>query len=329
MANLVAAFGSSHSTMLFSAAENWQKLFDHIDRKAPIHDFDGIERPFDEHLANTPPEAAANIAPDLIAERHRRTMAALDRLEADIAAAELDALIIVGDDQREIFKDDCRPAIAVYCGETIRNAAAPSEPSDDWYVTDQRSRLEDGADRFYPCDAALGLHLAAGLTARGFDITAVNALPVDRFEGHAYSFVHRRLMDRADPVPIVPIFLNTYYPPNQPTPERCHELGRALRDLIAGFGGDARIGLFASGGLSHFLVNEPLDEQIVAALKAGDLETLSSLPLPLLEGGASEIRNWIAVAAASTDLSLDWIEYVPAYRSKAMTGVGLGFAGWK
>ena len=328
MAQLVAAFGSSHSTMLFSAVENWQALFDHIDRKAPIHDFEGTPRAYEDLLAATPARDAAKIAPDVIAERHRRTMAALDRLEADIAAANLDALVIVGDDQREIFTDDCRPAIAVYYGETIRNAAAPTEPASDWFFQDQRGRLEDGADRYYPCDAALGAWLAAGLTARGFDITALTALPDDRFEGHAYSFVHRRLLAADAPVPIVPVLINTYYPPNQPTPERCYELGRALRALIADWPGEARIGLFASGGLSHFLVNEALDDRIVEALRAGDLDTLRNLPLPLLGSGSSEIRNWIVVAAAASDLALDWIEYVPAYRSRAMTGVGLGFAHW-
>ncbi|MGA8319702.1 MAG: hypothetical protein WB774_02490 [Xanthobacteraceae bacterium] len=47
----------------------------------------------------------------------------------------------------------------------------------------------------------------------------------------------------------------------------------------------------------------------------------------LLHTGSSEIRNWICVAAAK-DLKLDWISYVPAYRSRALTGVGLCFAHW-
>jgi hypothetical protein len=36
MARIVAAFGTSHSTMLFSSAENWLKLFDHVDRARSI-----------------------------------------------------------------------------------------------------------------------------------------------------------------------------------------------------------------------------------------------------------------------------------------------------
>jgi 3-O-methylgallate 3,4-dioxygenase len=328
MGRLVAAFGSSHSTMLFSPVENWLALFDHVDHKAPIHDLDGTPRSFEELLARAPASAAAKLSPDAIAARHAATFAGMDRLEADIAAARLDALIVIGDDQREIFKDACRPAIGVYYGETIRNAAAPSTPVDDWFLMDQRRRLEDGKDRFYPCHPALATHIIAGLMERDFDITAVKDLVGEQFEGHAYSFIHRRFMrDRA--IAMVPIFLNTYYPPNQPSPKRCFDLGVAIRELAASFPGDLRIGILASGGLSHFMVDEDLDRKVIDALGRADHAALTSLPPRLLHSGSSEIRNWICVAAAAKDLALDWISYVPAYRSRAMTGVGLCFAHWK
>ena len=327
MARLVAAFGSSHSTMLFSAVENWQALFDHVDCKAPINDFDGKPRSFDELLKATPPDAAAKISKDAIASRHQQTSEAMDRLNANIVAAALDVLIIIGDDQREIFKDACRPAIGIYYGDTIRNAAAPATPTSDWYLLDQRRRLEDGADRHYPCHSSLGAHIIFGLVARSFDITAVKALVGEQFEGHAYSFIHRRFMGE-HAIPIVPVFLNTYYPPNQPTPQRCYELGLAIRDLVAAFPENLRVGILASGGLSHFLVNEELDRKVAAALQAKDLDTLRTLPDRLLHTGSSEIRNWITVAAAASDLAFDWISYIPAYRSRAMTGVGLCFAHW-
>ncbi len=327
MARLVAAFGSSHSTMLFSAVENWQALFDHVDCKAPINDLDGAARSFDELLKSTPQSAAAKISPQAIAERHAVTCKSMDRLQADLAAAKLDALIVIGDDQREIFKDSCRPAIGIYYGAKIRNAAAPPTPTDDWYARDQRRRLEDGSDRFYSCHAGLGGHIIGGLMARNFDVTAVKELIGEQFEGHAYSFIHRRYM--ADKViPMVPVFLNTYYPPNQPSLQRCFDLGVAIRDLVASFADDARIGILASGGLSHFMVNEDLDFKVVNALRRRDYAALTALPVKLLQSGSSEIRNWICVAAAAQDLKLDWISYVPAYRSHAMTGVGLCFAHW-
>ena len=47
MAKLVAAFGSSHSTMQFSSVDHWIEMFDHVDRRAPIVDFDGVPRSYD------------------------------------------------------------------------------------------------------------------------------------------------------------------------------------------------------------------------------------------------------------------------------------------
>jgi hypothetical protein len=327
MAKLVAAFGSSHSTMLFSSVEHWIEMFDHIDRKSPIHDLEGVERSFDELLNSRPADAENRISPQAQTERHATTFAAMDRLQADIAAAKLDVLIIVGDDQREIFKDACRPALGIYYGESIRNAAAPAAVPSDWYARDQRRRMEDGRDVFYPCHVSLGTHLIEGLSARAFDVTAVKALVGEQCEGHAYSFFHKRyLADR--PLPIVPIFLNTYYPPNQPTPQRCFDLGVAIRDLVQQFPQDLRIGIAASGGLSHFLVNETLDHLVVDAIRSNDVKRLTSLPTKLLQSGSSEIRNWICVVAAALELKLNWISYVPAYRSRALTGVGLGFAAW-
>jgi hypothetical protein len=327
MARIVAAFGTSHSTMLFSTVENWQATFDHVDCRAPIADFEGKPRSYDELLKSTPASDQAKMSAAAIAKRHKDTMDAMDQLQTAIAAAKLDVMVIVGDDQREIFKDDCRPAIAVYYGDSIRNAAAPSDPVKDWYLQDQRRRMEDKEERFYPCHPALGTHIIAGLTGRNFDITAMKSLTGEQFEGHAYSFIHRRFMPDG-PIPIVPVMLNTYYPPNQPSPRRCFELGTAIRELIESFPDDLRVGVLASGGLSHFLVNEDLDLQVVEALRKKDHEALQSLPARKLVSGSSEIRNWVAVAAVAKDLKLDWISYVPGYRSHAMTGVGLCFASW-
>jgi len=220
MARVVAAFGTSHSTMQFSSRENWQAMFDHVDCRAPIYDFQGKPRSFEELLKATPPSESSKISAAAQAERHQQTVDAMDRLQSAIAAAKLDVLVIVGDDQREVFGDECRPAIAVYYGDSIRNGPAPAEPTDSWYFQDQRKRMEDKHERFYPCHAGLGTYLAAGLTDRGFDITAMKTLKGDQSEGHAYSFIHRRFM-RNGPIPIVPVMLNTYYPPNQPSPRRC------------------------------------------------------------------------------------------------------------
>ena len=329
MARIVAAFGSSHSAMQMATLDNWLERFDHIDRKAPIYDFDGNARGYDELLAARPPEAAKLLSTSEIARRFADTEAAMDRMKEEIAGARLNALIVVGDDQKEIFKDASRPAIAVYYGETIRNGVAPKDiPSDNWYARAQARRMEEGREAHYPCHAALGRHLIEGLNARGFDLTAVQSLVDGQHEGHAYSFIHKRYLAGAM-LPMVPIFLNTYYPPNQPTPKRCFELGRAIGALVASFPDDIRVGVLASGGLSHFLVNERLDARVMQALRDKDAAFLTGLDPKLLQSGTSEIRNWICALGACPDLAVSWMTYVPAYRSSALTGVGLCFASWR
>jgi hypothetical protein len=127
----------------------------------------------------------------------------------------------------------------------------------------------------------------------------------------------------------VPVALNTYFPPNQPRPKRCYDLGKAIRKAVQNSKGSERVGILASGGLSHFTVDEKLDRGVLDALKRSDGEALALLPVQKLNSGSSEIRNWIALAGAAGHLKNVWQEYVPCYRSAAGTGCGMGFALWK
>jgi 3-O-methylgallate 3,4-dioxygenase len=127
---------------------------------------------------------------------------------------------------------------------------------------------------------------------------------------------------------VVPLMLNTYYPPNPVTPHRCVALGRRLRELIRSYPEDLRVGIIASGGLSHFVVDEDLDYGVIDAMKNDDLDYLAHLDPKRLQAGSSEIRSWIVTAAAATDLSLRWLEYIPVYRTPALTGIGMAFARW-
>jgi 3-O-methylgallate 3,4-dioxygenase len=130
-------------------------------------------------------------------------------------------------------------------------------------------------------------------------------------------------------LPVIPVILNTFDPPNQPTPRRCVALGNALRELIAEWPQDLRVGVIASGGLSHFVVDEALDQHVLAAIRRKDLAALAALDPLQLQAGSSEIRNWIVVGAMARDLDLGEVDYIPGYRSPALTGTGLAFATWK
>jgi 3-O-methylgallate 3,4-dioxygenase len=252
----------------------------------------------------------------------------LDRLSDSIQSARLDTLIVVGDDQREQYFEDNMPAFLVYCGASIGNSTleVPAEAPDYW----KRARSqyhEPEAPRDYPVDRGLALHLIDALLEAEFDVSIAQRLARPRGEGHAFGFVHRRLLGGAA-LPIVPIVVNTYYPPNQPRPRRCFRLGEVLRQAIAGWPQEQKIGVLASGGLSHFTIDEELDRRVLQACSAGDEETLAAIPPAKLNSGNSEIRNWMVMAGAAAGLRAQWREYVPLYRTPAGTGCGMAFAAW-
>ena len=313
MARLVAAFGSSHSPMLASRIEDWQSGFLARDQARQFVDLDGNECSYSELLARAPADAVQRIAPEHLARRHGEAMAAIARLRDDVAAASLDTLIVVGDDQAELFHHDNMPAIGIYYGDTIR-ARMPYQ-----------KEIVEGD---YACDAALARHLIASLQHDGFDLSVMRTLTEGRREGHAYSFVHRFYLPDGG-VPIVPVFLNAYYPPNQPSPARCLALGEAMQRAIAAYPQDARIGVMASGGLSHFVVDEAFDLSLIDALRRKDAAFFRNAPLRKLMSGSSEIRNWICLAGAVGALDMTWSSYVPGYRTPALSGTGLSFASFR
>jgi 3-O-methylgallate 3,4-dioxygenase len=89
-----------------------------------------------------------------------------------------------------------------------------------------------------------------------------------------------------------------------------------------------RVAVAASGGLSHFVVDDVLDQGILDALRAKDAQALRKIPQAALNSGSSEIRNWIMVAALVEGLKLAWSEYHPVRRTPAGTGTGVAFASW-
>ena len=52
------------------------------------------------------------------------------------------------------------------------------------------------------------------------------------------------------------------------------------------------------------------------------------LPTGILRSGTSEALNWITAGGALSGLSFELLDYIPAYRSPAGTGVGMAFATW-
>jgi 3-O-methylgallate 3,4-dioxygenase len=320
MADVAFGIGTSHSPMLSTPHEAFAGLAE-LDR-ARLPEFAARAR---ENASWT----ARELIPDVTRARHEAAQAAIQRLARELAAEAPDVLVVIGDDQGEWFSADNQPALCIYWGDSVENLPPPREGLLPLRRLSYWGYYGDGANRAFPVDAALGRHLVETLTREHeFDVAHVRVQPRHGPFGHAWGFVHQRLMaDRV--VPIVPVLLNTYFPPNQPTPARCYRLGRAIRQAVEGWPAAKRVGIVASGGLSHFFVDEALDRRVLELLAKRDVDGIAALPADQLESGSSEIRNWLAAAGALEHLHMELVDYVPSYRSEAGTGVGMAFAIWR
>jgi len=326
MAKLVLGIGTSHTPMLNAPPTDWPRFIERDTQRTNLLDTEGNLTSYEAQLKRAPADIAAQIAPERMATRHASVEAAMSRLGDFLREARLDTLIVVGDDQDELYHAANMPGILVYYGETIRNVplAPVAEPNWGWRASARWH--EEKVPRDYPVDSRLARHLIDTLIEEEFDLAASDRVPEGEGEGHAIGLVHQRIMKEI--VPVVPVCINTYYPPNQPTPQRCYRLGQAIRAAVESYPGDARIGIIASGGLSHFVVDEALDRSLFELFRRKDAAAIQALPREKLNSGSSEIRNWICVAGAVEHLALEWSLYEPGYRTPAGTGTGLGFAFW-
>jgi hypothetical protein len=334
MAELVMAFGTSHSPVLALDSPEWEARAINDRSNNELYDTDGTRCSYADLHAKVGDKYAAIAVPAIWAEYERRLNAALDRLGDDLKTINPDAFIIRSDDHHELFSSANNPAMAVYFGKhaTARRFAAadPRSQRPDWQWMFKVEKMYGMDDHHrYPVDSDLAYDLFGGLMDAGFDLAACDDVPdpEKRGFGHGFGFIMSRLMGERK-IPIVPVLINAYFPPNQPSSKRCYELGAAIRGALAGIAPGKRVALCASGGLSHFVTNEPLDRGILAALTTGDGSFLKSVPEKLLNSGSSEIRMWLTMGGALDGLKKAWEEYLPVYRTPAGTGIGLAFARW-
>jgi hypothetical protein len=332
MAQIVLGIATSHGPMLSTPPDQWgQRVI--ADRANPAHFYRSGSYTFGELAALRQDEQLGRqVTPEIWAGRHADCRRALARLAAVFDQVKPDVAVIVGNDQTELFTSANVPAFAVYWGETILNheysAAHLARKSPGIAVSVPGHIPPNGAA--YPGQPDLGRHLIESAMRDNFDVASLREFPAAcQTIPHAYGFVYRQIMrDRA--VPSVPVFINTFYAPNQPTVRRCHGFGQSIVRAIQSWNSDARVALIASGGLSHFVIDEQVDRIVLDALRTADITELASLPESIFQSGTSEIKNWVPVAAAMAELRLPMtlVDYVPCYRSEAGTGNGMAFVYW-
>ncbi|MCZ8018662.1 hypothetical protein [Novosphingobium sp.] len=325
MAKIVLGIATAHTPLLTLDSDEWynRSLADRKNSRLSLADGRLVD--YDELVKLRGEPYAADATPENYARLAGICQAHLDTLAGALAKANVDVVVIVGDDQAELYRPGNMPAIAVYYGDTILTHPM-GEDLPDWMNQVARGYAMDKVHAF-PGHAGLAMDIIHGLIDREVDLAIADENPEGRGFGHAFGFPAERLFGGKD-IPMIPVMLNTYFPPNVLSPSRCFSVGAKLREAIEASPLDLRVAVLASGGLSHFVVEEELDRTVMGALGDPTGEALSAIPREAMLEGTSEILNWILTAGSVTHLPLKWSAYEPIRRTPAGTGIGCGFAIW-
>jgi Catalytic LigB subunit of aromatic ring-opening dioxygenase len=328
MAKIVFGMAVPHSGMLGQRPEDWLKNAAR-DEGNPALWYQGRTWTYPELLAERGPTFEQYLTLEERTARASRNAAALVKMREAYEAANVDVAIILGKDQKEIWPD-VSPSIAIYTGEEVHNGPP------------QRSVYAPDRHVVHQAHPKLATYLIESFQRANFDLTDLQAWPenvwMERQMGvkadypvvpHAYSFVYHQIMSN-NPPPHVPVLMNLFYPPTQPSMQRCIDFGRVLRDAILAWPEDARVAVIASGGLSHFVNDEEFDRRIIKMLGDYDYEGLAAVPDSYYQSGTSEIKIYstVMMALQDTGATMTLVDYVPSWRTAAGTGEGMGFMYW-
>jgi protocatechuate 4,5-dioxygenase beta chain len=302
---------SSHAPMMFQKAQYWPRMIERIPAAAR------------EQL---PTSARVELATPSIIESHiQRIEAAFATLRQQLQAYRPDALLMIGDDQGDLFDAANNPTFAVYTGEEPIWGRSARDPFG--VPPPERTKV------VFRQHAELARYLLRGLVKRGFDVANVGKFDPRGNPARGVSHMVSNLVPEVDPglqVPLVCVFMNEYFPP-LPSAARCAQLGQAIADVLRDR--PERVAIYASGGLSHYpgmpnagWIDQPLDQWILERLQKNDLEALQHLftfDSDSMRSGTGEVRAWIS-AAAAMNRPAKFVEYVPAHCAQT----GCGFVYW-
>jgi len=264
---------------------------------------------------------AASHGPMIVRNREKLTPAENESLDSAftelgrrIKAARPDALIIISPDHWVNFFIDNLPAICVGVGEVHDG---PPEP---WFKAFPHRTLAG-----HP---PLAEHVVRTALERDFEPSVSYRLKLD------HGFCIPLWKAGLDPLPaVVPVVLNDIEPPF-PSVKRCYAWGALLAEAVASFPGKLRVGILATGGLSHSIgepdmgrIDEAFDRECLRQFESGNPSALLGFLGERLHGagnGASEVRNWVAAHGAARGRGFELIRYDPIPN----VYVGCGFASW-
>lgn len=182
-----------------------------------------------------------------------------------IAQQKPDVVILVYNDHASAFSLDMIPTFAIGCAEQF-------EPADEGWGP-------------RPVPTVLGhpelaWHIAQSAILDEFDITIVNRMAVDHGLTVPLSLMFGT--PQAWPCKVIPVAVNLLqFPP--PTPNRCFNLGKAIRRAVDSFDQDLKVMVWGTGGMSHQLqgkraglINPDFDKRFLDLL-GSDPEVLTRM----------------------------------------------------
>jgi protocatechuate 4,5-dioxygenase beta chain len=182
-----------------------------------------------------------------------------------IAEQNPDVVILVYNDHASAFSLDMIPTFAIGCAEQF-------EPADEGW----------GPRPVPPVlgHPELAWHIAQSAILDEFDITIVNRMAVDHGLTVPLSLMFGT--PQAWPCRVIPVAVNLLqFPP--PTPNRCFNLGKAIRRAVDSFDQDLKVMIWGTGGMSHQLqgkraglINSKFDQRFIDLL-CSDPEALTRM----------------------------------------------------
>ena len=181
MAQIALGIGTSHGPQLSTPPEQWGQRAA-ADHRNPALAFRGGDYSFAELSELRGAAFAAECEPGVQRERHARSRAAIGELGRTIRAANVDVLVVVSSDHKELYGDELLPQFAIYWGDTMRH-----EP----YTAQQLATMPPGLAVAEVANqperpevrhghSQLGLHLIHEVSRAGFDPGAAKVLPARR-----------------------------------------------------------------------------------------------------------------------------------------------------
>jgi aromatic ring-opening dioxygenase catalytic subunit (LigB family) len=225
------------------------------------------------------------------------------RLGAALDAAAPDVTLLISAEHVNKFFIDNMPAFSIGLFDTF---GGPVEA---------RTRDVGYPYRRVPSHLAFARYLAERGLDDGVDWATAESWDVD----HGM-MVPLTKLDPEGRHPMVPVFINCASPP-LPTPRRCYAVGQWLADAIARWDNGKRVGIVATGGLSHSVgslqqgyIDEKFDRRFLDAFCAGDGKFLASLTdgeIAATGSATGEIRSWIMLAGAFAGKPAECVFYEP------------------